>query len=53
VPEKRLTNSELKLRQLEDEEREASEAPKEKGILEIFDVADEPLARDEDRQPDS
>jgi hypothetical protein len=50
VPEKRPKNSELKLQQLEEEEREASE---EKGILEIFDEADEPLARDEDCQPDS
>jgi hypothetical protein len=50
VPEKRPTNSELKLQQLEEEEREAAE---EKGILEIFEEADEPLARDEDRQPGS
>jgi hypothetical protein len=50
VPERRPKNSELKLQQLEEEEREASE---EKGILEIFDEADEPLARDEDCQPDS
>jgi hypothetical protein len=52
VSEKRLTNSELKLQQLQEKmERDASE---EKGILEIFDeAADEPLARDEDRQPDS
>jgi hypothetical protein len=50
MAERRLTNSELKLQQLEDEERES---PQEKGILEIFDEADEPLARDEDRQPDS
>jgi len=48
VAEKRLTNSELKLQQLrEEEEREASE---EKGILEIFDEADEPLQRDQDRE---
>ena len=50
MSERRPTNSELKLQQLEDEEREA---PENKGILEIFDAADEPLARDEDRQPDS
>ena len=50
MSERRPTNSELHLQQLEDEEREASE---EKGILEIFNEADEPLARDEDRQPDS
>ena len=50
MPEKRLTNSELKLQQLQEkEERDASE---EKGILEIFDEADEPLERDPDRQPD-
>ena len=47
MTERRLTNSELKLQQLEEEERAA---PEEKGILEIFD-ADEPLSRDEDRQP--
>jgi hypothetical protein len=51
VTEKRPSNSELKLQQLEEkEERDASE---EKGILEIFDEADEPLQRDADRQPDS
>jgi hypothetical protein len=51
VSEKRPTNSELKLQQLEEkEEREASD---EKGILEIFDEADEPLKRDKDCQPDS
>jgi hypothetical protein len=50
VPERRPKNSELKLQQLEEEEREAAE---EKGILEIFEEADEPLARDEDRQPGS
>ncbi len=49
MSERRPTNSELKLQQLEEEEREATD---EKGILEIFDAADEPLARDEDRQPD-
>jgi hypothetical protein len=51
MAEKRLTNSELKLQQeTEEEERKAAE---EKGILEIFDEADEPLSRDEDRQPDA
>lgn len=45
MSEKRPTNSELKLRKLEEAEHEASE---EKGILEIFDEADEPLARDDD-----
>ena len=51
MTERRPTNSELKLQQLEDEERAASQ---EKGILEIFgdrDDADEPLVRDRDRQP--
>jgi hypothetical protein len=52
MPERRPTNSELHLQQLENEEREAYEE-KEKGILEIFDEADEPLQRDQDRQPDS
>ena len=47
--ERRPTNSELKLQQLEEQEREATE---EKGILELFDDADEPIARDQDRQPD-
>lgn len=51
MPEKRPTNSELKLQQLE--EKEERDAAEEKGILEIFDEADEPLARDEDCQPDS
>jgi hypothetical protein len=51
MTEKRPSNSELKLQRLEEnEEREAAD---EKGILEIFDAADEPLQRDEDRQPDS
>ena len=49
MSERRPTNSELKLQQLEEEERETAE---EKGILEIFDEADEPLQRDQDRQPD-
>jgi len=55
VTERRPTNSELKLQQLEDEERAAAQE-QEKGILEIFrgrDDADEPLARDRDRQPDA
>jgi hypothetical protein len=50
VSEKRPTNSELKLQQLE--EKEEREAAEEKGILELFDAADEPLQRDADRQPD-
>jgi hypothetical protein len=53
MSEKRPTNSELKLQRLEDEERGERETPEEKGILEIFDAADEPLARDDERQPDS
>lgn len=52
MTERRLRNSELKLQKLEEEEREACEAPEERGILEIFDAADEPLDRDPDRQPD-
>ena len=50
MPEKRPTNSELKLQQLE--EKEERDAAGEKGILELFDAADEPLQRDADRQPD-
>ena len=47
MSEKRPTNSELKLQQLEEkEEREASE---EKGILELFPKdEDAPIARDDD-----
>ncbi|HZD88396.1 MAG TPA: hypothetical protein VE088_10345 [Gaiellaceae bacterium] len=48
MPERRPTNSELRLRQLTTEERDA--APR--GILEIFDEepvdADAPLAREDD-----
>jgi hypothetical protein len=51
VSERRPTNSELKLQKLEEEEER--DTPEAKGILEIFDEADEPLARDEDRQPGS
>jgi hypothetical protein len=48
VSERRPTNSELRLQQLEEAEREASE---NKGILEIFGRdEDEPLER-EKRQP--
>jgi hypothetical protein len=53
VTDRRPRNSELRLRQLEQAEREAAEA--EKGILEIFPQdEDEPLARDSERerQPD-
>ena len=51
MTERRLTNSELKLQQLEEQERE--EAAGEKGILELFDDADEPMARDSERQPNA
>jgi hypothetical protein len=46
VSERRPTNSELHLQRLEEEEQEERE---ERGILEIFEDSDEPLARDEDR----
>ena len=46
MSEKRPTNSELHLQQLEEQELEERE---ERGILELFDESDEPLARDEDR----
>jgi hypothetical protein len=46
VSERRPTNSELHLQRLEEEEQEERE---ERGILELFDDSDEPLARDEDR----
>jgi hypothetical protein len=49
MSEHRPTNSELRLQQLEEAEREAAA---NKGILEIFErPEDEPLAR-EKRQPD-
>jgi hypothetical protein len=49
VTERRLSNSELHLPQLEEQEQEALQ---ERGILELFtDDADEPLERDRDRQP--
>jgi hypothetical protein len=52
VRERRPSNSELHLQQLEEQEQEARE---ERGILELFgadlDDADEPLERDPDRQP--
>jgi hypothetical protein len=48
VSERRLTNSELHLQKLEDQEQE--EQREEKGILELFDAdADQPLERDQDR----
>lgn len=46
MSERRPTNSELHLQRLEEEEQEERE---ERGILELFDDSDEPLARDEDR----
>lgn len=46
MSERRPTNSELHLQRLEEEEQEERE---QRGILEIFDDADEPLERDEDR----
>jgi hypothetical protein len=47
VSDRRPTNSELHLQQLEEQELLERE---ERGILELFDEeADEPLARDEDR----
>lgn len=46
MSERRPTNSELHLQRLEEEEQEERE---QRGILEIFDDADEPLDRDDDR----
>jgi hypothetical protein len=46
VSERRPTNSELHLQQLEEQEQQERE---ERGILELFDDADEPLDRDDDR----
>jgi hypothetical protein len=46
VNERRLSNSELHLQQLEEQEQEERQ---ERGILELFeDPADEPLERDHD-----
>jgi hypothetical protein len=45
VSERRLTNSELRLQQVEELEQEERE---ERGILELFDDADEALERDPD-----
>jgi hypothetical protein len=50
VSERRPTNSELHLQQLEEQEQE--EARDERGILELFDDADQPLERDADRDTD-
>jgi len=49
VSERRPSNSELRLQQLEELEQE--EQAEERGILELFEDADEPLGRDPDRQP--
>jgi hypothetical protein len=46
VGDRRPTNSELHLQQVEELEQEARE---ERGILELFEDADEPLERDQDR----
>jgi hypothetical protein len=46
VSERRPTNSELRLQQVEELEQEERE---QRGILELFDDADEPLERDQDR----
>jgi hypothetical protein len=48
VTERRPSNSDLRLQQLEELEQEERE---QRGILELFDDADEPLERDPDRQP--
>ena len=47
MTERRPSNSELHLQQIE--EQEEQEKREERGILELFDDADEPLDRDEDR----
>ena len=46
MSERRPTNSELHLQQLEEQEQQERE---ERGILELFDDADEPLERETDR----
>jgi hypothetical protein len=46
VSERRLSNSELHLQKLEEEEQEERE---DRGILELFDDSDEPISRDDDR----
>jgi hypothetical protein len=46
MPSKRITNSELHLRRLQ--EAEEAELPEERGILELFDgPEDEPISRDD------
>ena len=49
MSERRPTNSELRLQQVEELEQEERE---DRGILELFDDADEPLERDSDRAGD-
>ena len=46
MSERRPTNSELHLQQLEEQEQQERE---ERGILELFEDADEPLDRETDR----
>jgi hypothetical protein len=46
VSERRLTNSELHLQQLEEQEHLEQQEREERGILELFDDADAPLERD-------
>jgi chromosome segregation protein len=46
---RRRHRAELKLQQLEELEQEEREERAERGILELFDEADEPLARDDER----
>ena len=48
MSERRPTNSELHLQRLEEEEQEEREE-NERGILELFEDSDEPLARDDER----
>ena len=49
MSERRPTNSELRLQQVEELEQEERE---ERGILELFQDADEPLERDPERDAD-
>ena len=49
MAERRPTNSELKLRRLEEEEPKPAD---DRGILELFEDEDEPLARDDSADED-
>ena len=49
MSERRPTNSELHLQQLEEQEQLEQQEREERGILELFDDADEPLDRAKDR----